>query len=745
MSTLKSNSPPAGGWGALKATLQRIEPGNAGTTLKALIKANQPQGFDCPGCAWPDKPSAAVQFCENGAKAITHEITAKRVTRDFFAAHPVSALASWDDFALEQQGRLTEPMRYDKASDRYLPIAWDDAFALIGAQLNAINPDEAHFYTSGRTGNETAFLYQLFVRLYGTNNLPDCSNMCHEPSGVALLHSLGTGKGTVTLDDFAQAEAIFIFGQNPGTNHPRMLGELREAAHRGCKIVVLNPLRERGLLRFQDPQSPSEMLSNRASDLASHYYQPRIGGDLAIAKALIKYVLEHGAEDRAFIAEHTDGFATLEADIVASDWAELVAATGLSRAKLDELGALYIASRATMFTWGMGITQHRHAVATISMLCNALLVRGNIGKPGAGACPVRGHSNVQGDRTMGINERPTATFLQRLGDACGFTPPAKHGNSVVESIAAMAAGQAKVFVALGGNFAAATPDTALTHAALRRQALTVHISTTLNRSHLITGREALILPCLGRTEIDLQNGVAQQISVEDSMSMVHLTRGVKQPASQQLLSEPQIVARMAQATLKHSPVDFAALASDYDRIRELISRVVTGFDDFNTRVRQPGGFYFGNSARRREWRTDIGKARFVVHGPMSDLLGQLQPLSPAPLLTLMTVRSHDQYNTTIYARNDRYRGIRDERRVLFIHAEDLAERRLADGQHVDIVSVWFDGERRVDDFRLQAYDLPRGSLAAYFPETNPLVPLDYHAEGARTPASKAIPVYLVPR
>ncbi|GHD67481.1 FdhF/YdeP family oxidoreductase [Jeongeupia chitinilytica] len=745
MTTSKDNTPPAGGWGALKATLQRIEPGNTGTTLKALIRANQPQGFDCPGCAWPDKPSAAVQFCENGAKAITHEITGKRVTPGFFAAHTVSELETWDDYTLEQQGRLTEPMRYDSSSDRYVPIDWDDAFALIASHLNAIAPDEAHFYTSGRTGNETAFLYQLFVRLYGTNNLPDCSNMCHEPSGQALLESLGTGKGTVTLEDFSRAEAIFIFGQNPGTNHPRMLGELREAAHRGCKIVVFNPLRERGLLRFQDPQSPAEMLTNRASDLASHYYQPRIGGDMAIARALIKYTLEHGAEDHDFIAAHTDGFAAVAADVAATGWDELVDASGLSRAELDEIGALYTTSKAIMFTWGMGITQHKHAVATIQTLCNALLVRGNIGKPGTGACPVRGHSNVQGDRTMGINERPTATFLQRLGDACGFAPPTKHGNSVVESIAAMEAGRAKVFIALGGNFAAATPDTERTHAALRTQALTVHISTTLNRSHLITGRDALILPCLGRTEFDVQNGAAQQISVEDSMSMVHLTRGVKEPASLLLRSEPQIVAGIALATLKHSPVDFAALAGDYDQIRDLIAKVVTGFDDFNTRVRQPGGFYFGNSARRREWRTDCGKARFINHAAGTDLLAQLQALSPAPLLTLMTVRSHDQYNTTIYARNDRYRGIHDERRVLFAHPDDLAERGLADGSRVDIVSVWFDGERRIEDFRVQAYDIPQGSLAAYFPETNPLVPLEHHADGARTPASKAIPVYLVAR
>lgn len=742
----KPTTPPAGGWGALKTTLQRIEPGNARITLKALIRANQPEGFDCPGCAWPDKPGAAIQFCENGAKAITHEITAHRVTREFFAAHTVSELNTWDDYTLEQQGRLTEPMRYDAASDRYLPIAWDDAFALIAQHLDAISPDEALFYTSGRTGNETAFLYQLFVRAYGTNNLPDCSNMCHEPSGRALSASIGTGKGTVTLADFEAAEAIFIFGQNPGTNHPRMLGELREAARRGCRIVVFNPLRERGLIAFQDPKSPTEMLGNGATAIATCYFQPRIGGDLAIAKALIKHVLETGCEDAEFIARHTDGFADLAADIAATGWDELADHSGLSIGELQEAGAIYAASRATMFTWGMGITQHADSVATIQMLCNALLVRGNIGKPGAGACPVRGHSNVQGDRTMGINERPSAAFLARLEEACGFTPPQAHGHSVVEAITAMAEDRAKVFIALGGNFAAATPDTVATQAALRRQALTVQISTKLNRSHLIVGRDALILPCLGRTEIDVQDGIPQQITVEDSMSMVHLTRGVKPPASEALLAEPVIIARMAAATLaERSPVDFIALTRDYDRIRDLIAAVVPGFDGFNQRVREPGGFYLGNSARELDWRTQSGKARFVVHPLSAPLLTRLAALTDQPLYTLMTVRSHDQYNTTVYDLNDRYRDIKGERRVVFIHPDDLAARGWQAGQQVDLVSVWFDGERSVTDFRLQPYDIPPGSLAAYFPETNPLVPLSHHAVDAQTPASKAIPVYLVVR
>lgn len=738
----ETKTPPSGGWGALKATLASIQPANAARAVIALANANQPGGFDCPGCAWPDKPDTKINFCENGAKAINHELDRRLADAAFFARHTVSEMLGWDDYTLEQQGRLSEPMRYDAASDKYLPISWDAAFALVGEHLRAVSPDEAHFYTSGRTGNETAFLYQLFVRLFGSNHFPDCSNMCHEPSGVALTASIGIGKGTVTLDDFEHASAVFMFGQNPATNHPRMLGTLREAALRGCKVVVINPLREAGLLRFQDPQQPLEMLGNGATNIASHYFQPRLGGDLAIAKALIKSVLEAGAHDEAFIEAHTEGFTALAEDILATSWDELVEASGLGRDELAELGRLYCESPASIITWGMGITQHRHAVATIQMLVNALLVKGNLGKPGAGACPVRGHSNVQGDRTMGINERPSPAFLERLGKAVGFTPPLEHGRNVVETIAAMEDGRGKVFIALGGNFAAATPDSPRTWAGLRKQNLTVHITTKLNRSHLLPGRDALILPCLGRTEVDETGGIAQQITVEDSMSMVHLTRGVKPPASPHLLSEPAIVAGIAKATLANSPVDFDWLVADYDRIRDLIARVVPGFADFNHRVRAPGGFYLGNSARELRWTTAVGRARFKVHALQPALLDELQGLTAQRLLLLTTVRSHDQYNTTIYQRNDRYRGIRNERRVLFANAEDLAALGLAPDQRVAIVSVWHDGERRVNDFRLQVHDIPRGCLAAYFPETNPLVPLDHYAAEAMTPASKSIPVYL---
>jgi molybdopterin-dependent oxidoreductase alpha subunit len=707
-----------------------------------LRRTNQPDGFDCPGCAWPDRnPHATFEFCENGAKAVAAEATAQRVTREFFAAHTVGELATKEDHYLEAQGRLTEPMRYDAASDRYVPIEWDAAFALIARELNALaSPDEALFYTSGRTSNEAAFLYQLFVRAFGTNNLPDCSNMCHEASGVAMGEQIGIGKGTVTLDDFAAADAIFVFGQNPGTNHPRMLGELRDAAKRGCRIVVFNPLRERGLERFTSPQSPSEMLTGASTRLASHYYQPRIGGDLAVAKGLAKAVVEMDALDRDFIATHTSGFDAFRADVEAESWAAIEAGSGLTQAQLREAAAIYAASPATILTWGMGITQHRHSVATIQMLVALLLLRGNIGRRGAGACPVRGHSNVQGDRTMGIHEKPAPAFLDRLGTRFGFEPPRKPGHDVVGAIGAMERGEAKLFFALGGNFAAATPDTARTAAALRRCHLTAHVATKLNRSHLVHGREALILPCLGRTEVDLQAGGAQSVTVEDSMSMVHLSAGMNRPASEHLLSEPAIVARLAAATLPDSSIPWLELAADYDRIREHIAAVVEGFEDFNERVRAPGGFHLRNSAREREWHTTDARARFFVHAVPT---GDPEPAQGAhDLLRLTTLRSHDQYNTTIYGFDDRYRGVRGYRRVCFISRADLDRLGFADGDHVDVVSVWHDGERVAEDFLLIEYDIPAGCLASYFPETNALVPLDSHADRARTPTSKSIPVYL---
>ncbi len=731
---------PAGGWDALASSLKHLrEQGIVGRGSTTMLKANQPDGFDCPGCAWPDKNHhSTFEFCENGVKAVAAEGTSRRVTADFFAANSVTSLARQDDYFLESQGRLTQPMVYDGTDDHYRPIGWEDAFAMTARELTTLeSPDQALFYTSGRTSNEAAFLYQLFVREFGTNNLPDCSNMCHEPSGVAMTEQIGVGKGTVTLDDFQKAEAIFVFGQNPGTNHPRMLGELREAARRGCRIVVFNPLRERGLERFADPKSPAEMLTGGSTPLASNYYQLQIGGDLAAVKGLAKAVLADGAVDDEFIAAHTVGFAAFRDDVLAEDWAVIETESGLTRTQIEEAAAVYRSSKATIFCWAMGITQHKHAVATIQMLVDVLLLRGNIGKPGAGACPVRGHSNVQGDRTMGIYEQPSADFLDRLGAAFNFSPPRKPGHDVVGAISAMEQGECRVFFAMGGNFAAATPDTDRTARALRSCALTVHVATKLNRSHLVHGRQALILPCLGRTEIDLQESGPQGVTVEDSMSMVHVSAGMNAPASPSLLSEPMIVARLAEATLRGSSTRWRWLAGDYDRIRDKIADVVEGFEDFNTRVHRPGGFYLGNAAAERRWLVPGGRARFETHAiPRMRFDGESQ------LLRLTTIRSHDQYNTTIYGLDDRYRGVSGERRVCFISAADLAQLGFSAGQWVDLVSIWHDGERIAKRFLLVEYDLPTGCLAAYYPETNLLVPLDSHADRARTPTSKSIPVRL---
>ncbi|PZP36652.1 MAG: CbbBc protein [Roseateles depolymerans] len=739
MSEIKPYAGPAGGWGALKSVGQHLREQRVELKgSRTLLAANQPEGFDCPGCAWPDSPRTAMQFCENGAKAVAAETTAKRATPERVGAQTVSDMAGWSDYALEDLGRLTHPLRYDAASDRYVEISWDEAFALMASHLRALpSPDQALFYTSGRTSNEAAFLWQLFVREYGTNNLPDCSNMCHEPSGVGLKATIGVGKGTVTLDDFALADAIFSFGHNPGSNHPRMLGELRAASRRGARIVAFNPLRERGLERFTDPKDAVEMATLSSTDIASHYYQPRIGGDLAVLTALAKCVLERDALDRDFIATHTTGFEAFAAHLRVQTWQDLELASGLTRTQLEQAAEVFIRAERSIICWGMGITQHRHSVANVEMIAALLLMRGQIGKPGAGVCPVRGHSNVQGDRTMGINERPPVALLDRLEAVYGFTPPRHDGFNTVEAIAAMADGRAQVFIALGGNFAAATPDTAATQAALQRCALTVHISTKLNRSHVVRGRDALVLPCLGRTELDLQQGRAQAITVEDSMSMVHRSTGRNEPASAQLLSEPEIVARLAEATLPDSRVRWRWLVQDHDRIRDEIAQVIPGFDDFNARVAAPGGFLLPNGARDRVWATASGRAEFHVH----ELSLALPPADD--VLLLATIRSHDQYNTTVYGDHDRYRGVKGERRVLFISPADLERLGLQAGTRVAIDSLADDGvQRRLEGFLLVPYDLPAGCVASYYPETNPLVPLQAVALGAGTPASKSLRVRL---
>ncbi|MEB0138296.1 MULTISPECIES: FdhF/YdeP family oxidoreductase [unclassified Undibacterium] len=751
---------PAGGWGALKSVAQQIfEQGIPGKGARTLLSANQPDGFDCPGCAWPDADhTSTFEFCENGAKAVAAESTARRATADFIAGFTVAQLSEQSDHWLEAQGRLTQPLQYDRQSDSYQVISWPAAFELMAMHLHALpSPHDAIFYTSGRTSNEAAFLYQLFVREFGTNNFPDCSNMCHEPSGLAMRSAIGTGKGTVLLDDFQKTDAIFIFGQNPGTNHPRMLGELRAASKRGAAIVAFNPLRERGLEKFQNPQDLSEMLGGRATAISSQYMQLKIGGDLAAVKGIIKAVLEADLLAQAkgtprlldldFIAEHTAHFEVFAADVLAEPWSVICTEAGLERSEIEMAAQTYLRAGSVIACWGMGITQHKHSVATIQMIINLLLLRGNIGRPGAGVCPVRGHSNVQGDRTMGINEQPSAAFLARLGEVFDFTPPQQAGFDTVAAIHAMLAAPNKVFFAMGGNFASATPDTELTHRALRQCALTVHVTTKLNRSHLVCGREALILPCLGRTEIDIQASGPQSVTVEDSMSMVHLSAGINAPASPHLLSETMIVARLAHAVLQgRSKTDWLALAADYDLIRDKIAAVFDDFADFNARVKVPGGFHLRNRAAERIWQTDNGKASFHAHAVPTDLpIHQARRTHSGPVFNLATMRSHDQYNTTIYGLNDRYRGVFGERRVVFINQLDIDALGRTAGDWIDLESVADDGVRRqVQRFMLVAYPIPRGCLAAYFPETNGLVALDSYADGARTPTSKSIPVLITP-
>ena len=758
---------PAGGWGALKSVARHLnEQGVAVKGAKTLLHANQPDGFDCPGCAWPDRDHRSTfEFCENGAKAVAAEATARRATPEVIGAKTLAQWAEASDFELEATGRLTEPMLYDAGTDRYQRTTWDAAFALIAAELQALpDPNQAIFYTSGRTSNEAAFLYQLFVREYGTNNFPDCSNMCHEPSGSGLRPTIGVGKGTVTLHDFEQADCILVFGQNPGTNHPRMLGELRAARKRGARIVSFNPLKERGLERFADPQDKLEMLTFGSAPISSHYFQLQVGGDFALLKGMCKRVVEldDAAQaagqprvlDTTFIAEHTRGFDGFIAELREQPWEPLVQASGLTREQIVQAADIYAASERVIACWGMGITQHRHSVATIQMIVNLLLLRGNLGREGAGACPVRGHSNVQGDRTMGIYEKPAPAFLDKLGEVFGFEPPREHGFDTVGAIQAMLDGKGKVFIAMGGNFAAATPDTAATWRALRQCELTVHVTTKFNRSHVVHGKKALVLPVLGRTEIDVQATGPQGVTVEDSMSMVHLSAGMNAPASEHLISEPMLVARMAALTLKHSRTPWLALASDYAAIRDKIEAVLPDFAGFNEKIRTPGGFRLRNTASERAWATPSGRAEFSTHALPTDLAVRrvAERHLDVRVFTLTTLRSHDQYNTTIYGHDDRYRGVYGHRRVVFIHPEDLKDLGLKAGDWVDITSLYVSEnvggsgtdvqQRHAERFLLVEYDIPRGCLASYYPETNPLVPLESFSIGARTPTSKSIPVTL---
>lgn len=714
-------------------------------TAAALTKLNQRHGFDCPGCAWPEEHGGRklAEFCENGAKAVAEEATKRVVTPEFFARHTIAELETKPEYWLSQQGRLAQPMVLAPGDSHYRPIEWDDAYRLIADHLNALDsPDEALFYTSGRTSNEAAFLYQLMVRSFGTNNLPDCSNMCHESSGTALTESIGIGKGSVTVEDVTEADLILIAGQNPGTNHPRMLSVLEKAKANGAKIVAINPLPEAGLIRFKDPQKVHGVVGH-GIPIADEFVQIRLGGDMALFAGLGRLLLE--AEDaapgtvldREFIDAHCAGFDDYARQTRAVDLATVTEASGIDETQLRRVADMLIASQRTVICWAMGLTQHHHAVATIGEATNLLFMRGMIGKPGAGVCPVRGHSNVQGDRTMGIWEKMPEKFLDALDSRFGIASPRKHGFDTVDAIRAMRDGRAKVFIGMGGNFVSATPDTEVTEAGLRSCALTVQISTKLNRSHLVHGRTALILPTLGRTDKDFQAAGKQMVSVEDSMSMVHLSRGSLTPPSEHLRSEVAIVCQLARTLLgPDHPVPWEQFNADYDRVRDAIADVVPGCEDYNRKVRQPDGFQLPHPPRdSREFRTATGKANFSV-----------QPLEWVPVpqdrLVLQTLRSHDQYNTTIYGLDDRYRGVKGGRRVVFVNPADLDAMGLAAGDRVDLVSEFDGQERRAKDFLIVEYSTPRGNAAAYYPETNPLVPLDHTAKKSNTPVSKAVVIRL---
>ena len=694
--------------------------------VPALARLNQKSGFDCPGCAWPDPEHRSVaEFCENGARAVAHEADRKRADAAFFAAHDVASLRSRDAHWLEHQGRLVEPLVLRPGATHYTPITWGDAFALIAEELNALpSPDAAAFYTSGRASNEAAFLYQLFARSFGTNNLPDCSNLCHESSGKGLGPTIGVGKGTVQLDDFEQADCIFVMGQNPGTNHPRMLITLQAAARRGAKIIAVNPLREPALERFANPQTVTGLLGI-GGPISTQFVQVRINGDVAFLKGVMKVVLELGALDHAFLEQHTVGFEALARSLREASWTELVAASGVPREVMEEVGRTYAEAKATIVCWAMGLTQHKNGVGNVREVVNLLSLRGNLGRPGAGVCPVRGHSNVQGDRTMGIWEAPTEDFLARLDTATGIRSPRPHGHDVVGTINAMERGEVSVFVSLGGNFASASPDTERTVKALRSTRLTVQISTKLNRSHLEGGQTALILPCLGRTEED----GGQFVSVEDSMGVVHASRGRLKPAGPELRSEPWIVAQLANATLgARTALDWEKLSGDYDAVRELIERSIEGFEQYNSRVREPGGFVLRNGARERSWSTASGKVELTVQPvPRHEV--------PAGALLMMSIRTHDQFNTTVYELNDRYRGVKGTRAVVFMHPDDIAALGL--GERASL-TPWGASGPVLEGFAPVPFDIPRGNCATYFPETNALVPLDSVADESRTPTSKSV-------
>lgn len=713
---------------------------NPREALDLSLKVNQKGGFDCPGCAWPDpdgKRSSLGEYCENGMKAIAEEAQKEIIDRGFFGRHSVTELSSLSDYEIGKLGRIAEPLLLEKGSCYYEPISWENAFKMIASQLNMLeSPDEAIFYTSGRTSNEAAYLYQLFVRAYGTNNLPDCSNMCHESSGVALSESVGIGKGSVTLEDLHEAEVIMVMGQNPGTNHPRMLSALEKCKENGGKIITVNPLPEAGMVQYINPQSPKKILSGGEA-LTDVFLPVRINGDIAFLKALMLCLLEKEAEapgtvlDHEFMEAFTAGKQEFLEDLQRYDFHECALDAGVNPELIRQAAELVARNQKIIICWAMGLTQHENGVDNIKEVVNLLLMKGAIGKPGAGTCPVRGHSNVQGDRTMGIWEAPRDSFLDRLEEVHGIKAPRDHGYATVEAIHAMKSGKAKVFFAMGGNFLSATPDTEFTAKALRNTCLTVQISTKLNRSHLVTGKRALILPCLGRTEIDSQVGGEQFVTTENSMGVVQTSKGTRKPPSEQLKSEVGIIAELAQATMPDSPIDWITYSHQYDYIREAIEQVIPGFENYNLRVRKPGGFYLPNGARERKFNTPDGKAQFSVCPLPANVIKKGE-------YVMMTIRSHDQFNTTIYGLNDRYRGIFRERRVVMMNEQDMAERGFGRKEQVDLFSE-FNGKRReARTFLVVPYPIPRGCVATYFPEANPLVPIDSFAKKSFTPASKRV-------
>ncbi len=742
----KPYNQPAGGWGAAGATAKvLLQQSVIGKGSKALLAMNQPGGFKCPSCAFPDADERKkLEFCENGAKALAWEATQFRAGRELFAQHTVTELMAQTDYWLEMQGRLTEPMRYDASTDHYVPCSWDEAFALIGRHLQALDsPHQAEFYTSGRTPNEAAFLYSIFVREFGTNNFPDCSNMCHEPTSRGLPPAIGVGKGTIVLQDFEHAEAIFVIGQNTGTNSPRMMSNLVEARKRGIPIVAVNPMPERALIRFAEPQDMVQMATFGSTEITSEFVHIRIGGDLALIKGMMKVMFEREARgervlDHEFLSEHTVGLEALREDVLAQDWDEIVEVSGITQAQIRRCAEIYIRSKATVICYGMGLTQHQYGSTLLQQVANLLLLRGNFGKPGAGIGPIRGHSNVQGDRTVGIDEKPKPAYLDRVQQVFGFDPPREHGHHVVESIEAMLDGSAKVFIGMGGNFIHAVPDTPRAYEAMRGLELTVGIATKLNRGHLVHGRDALILPVVARSERIVTPAGEQFVTIEDAMSNVTASRGVLEPVSTDVLPEVEIVCRMALATLPHSKVDWAGCMHDYAPIRELIAAVYPEiYTGFNERIQQPHGFHLDIPPRRRVWPTPNGKANILVM-PGLDVDA---PVDDPGMLRLATVRSHDQYNTTIYSYNDRYRGVYNDRMVLFMNIEDRLARGLEKEALVCLETISGDGvQRRIEGLTVLDYPMPRGALAGYYPELNPLLPLDYYDRVSGTPAAKSIPV-----